>query len=291
VLHIREIRKKLDKYFSKNRLLNSRYFSVRSVMTLFEYYHKSRLLYGMNAFIDLLSPMKNLESCFMSALKNILKLPIRTNTDRLTITLGLPDLIVYLASRTVKSLTKYKKIFGEEVQMYDEKIKEVLGSTKETLMELSCKELEDEFDMMFDENITTVGRHLGIAIRPGLKKRLSKEVYTWYVSKDFYLVKYLCNRGFFRNDIMGTCKHCGEENTREHAVDSCIYYDELRERTKIAIGKVDSILADNNLSLAILRIYFYPDTDKLDQQQRKKLIQITKNFVHALYIEQHKEET
>ena len=45
VNHIGFINKKLSEYFHKNYFLNQRYFSVKSIMLLFNYFHKSRLYY------------------------------------------------------------------------------------------------------------------------------------------------------------------------------------------------------------------------------------------------------
>ena len=50
--HIDCIDKKLDEYFEKNYLLNKRYFSVKSIMLIFGYFHKSKLLYDLPAFIE-----------------------------------------------------------------------------------------------------------------------------------------------------------------------------------------------------------------------------------------------
>ena len=50
--HIGSINKKLSEYFRKNYFLNQRYFSVKSIILLFNYFHKSRLYYGLPAFID-----------------------------------------------------------------------------------------------------------------------------------------------------------------------------------------------------------------------------------------------
>ena len=50
--HIGIIDKKLNEYFTRNYVLNKRYFSVKSIMLIFGYFHKSRLLYGLPAFID-----------------------------------------------------------------------------------------------------------------------------------------------------------------------------------------------------------------------------------------------
>ena len=50
--HKGNIDKKLNEYFSRNFILNKRYFSVKSIMQIFGYFHKSRLLYGLPAFVD-----------------------------------------------------------------------------------------------------------------------------------------------------------------------------------------------------------------------------------------------
>ena len=56
--HIGNIDKKLKKYFEKNYILNKRFFSIKSIMFIFGYFHKSRLLYGLPAFIDQQSKIK-----------------------------------------------------------------------------------------------------------------------------------------------------------------------------------------------------------------------------------------
>ena len=50
--HIDSIDKKLKEYFERNYVLNKRYFSVKSIMLIFGYFHKSKLLNGLPAFID-----------------------------------------------------------------------------------------------------------------------------------------------------------------------------------------------------------------------------------------------
>ena len=61
--HIGNIDKKLNEYFRRNNILNKWYFSVKSIMQIFGYFHKSRLLYGLPAFID------------QQSFKKLLKLP------------------------------------------------------------------------------------------------------------------------------------------------------------------------------------------------------------------------
>ena len=59
--------------------------------------------------------------------KKLLKLPLRTNTERLKIELGLPDLNIYLIQRLIKLKIKYENIFKEKLTMYDKTIKDILN--------------------------------------------------------------------------------------------------------------------------------------------------------------------
>ena len=76
-------------------------------MLIFEYFHKSRLLYSLPAFIDQKSWINRIDKVMLTNIKKLLKLPIRTNNIRLKIVLGLPDLNSYLVCR----LLKLKDIF------------------------------------------------------------------------------------------------------------------------------------------------------------------------------------
>ena len=50
--HVCNTDKKIEEYFTRNYVLNKRYFSVKSIMLIFGYFHKTRLLYGLPEFID-----------------------------------------------------------------------------------------------------------------------------------------------------------------------------------------------------------------------------------------------
>ena len=49
-------------------------------------------------------------------IKKLLRLPQRTNNTRLKISLGLPDLWVYLISRLLRLKIKYENTFNEKKQ-------------------------------------------------------------------------------------------------------------------------------------------------------------------------------
>ena len=92
-------------------------------MLIFGYFHKSRLLYGLPAFIDQKSKIERIDNIMITNIKKLLKLAKRTNTERLKIALGLPDLNTYLIQRLIKLKIKYENIFNEKLTMYDETIK------------------------------------------------------------------------------------------------------------------------------------------------------------------------
>ena len=94
--HIGNIDKKLDEYFQRNYILNKKYFSVKSIMLIFGYFHKSRLLYGLPAFIDQKSRINRIDNVMVRNIKRLLNITTRTNSNRLKISLGLPDLNTYL---------------------------------------------------------------------------------------------------------------------------------------------------------------------------------------------------
>jgi len=107
--HIGMIYKKLNEYFKRNYVLNKRYFSVKSIMLIFGYFHKSRLLYGLPAFIDQKSWINRIDKIMVKNIKKLLKLPNHTNNERLKISFGQPNLNIYLVGRLLKLKVKYEK--------------------------------------------------------------------------------------------------------------------------------------------------------------------------------------
>lgn len=241
----------------------------------------------MCCFVDLNRPMDKLESCLFTGMKNMLKLPIRTSNARLGIALGIPDLRVYLVTRLIKNLKKYKKFFHEECELYDDIIYNSLGKRREEYLKMD----ESELDLSLDENLIQTGNRCGIVISRDFRKRLRSEIYTWFVDRDHLLVRYLCNRGFFRSDIDPICKHCGGENSRTHATDECEWYKEERENTMKRIIKANPGYKGFELSAIIENAYFNPDgneTNETNEAIRKRIIDIVKGFILELYSHQEK---
>ena len=181
--HIGNIDKKLKKYFEKNYILNKRFFSVKSIMLIFGYFHKSRLLYGLPAFIDQKSKIERIDRVMTTNIKKLLKLPISTNTQRLKLALGLPDLNTYLVQRLIKLKIKYENTFNEKLTMYDETIKKILNIDDISKVRISENYLYNKLkDIGLEENID---------INKGFITRLKNKLYSWYVDSDFILLKFM----------------------------------------------------------------------------------------------------
>ena len=84
-------------------------------MQIFGYFHRSRLLYGLPTFVDQKSWIKRVDKIMTKNIKKLLKLPKRTNSARMKLALGIPDLCTYLISRLLKLKIKYENVFHEEL--------------------------------------------------------------------------------------------------------------------------------------------------------------------------------
>ena len=71
------------------------------------YFHKSRLYYGLPAFIDQTSAINGVYRAILYNIKILLKLPKRTNNNKLRTALGIPDIKIYLYSKLQKLNIKY----------------------------------------------------------------------------------------------------------------------------------------------------------------------------------------
>ena len=97
-------------------------------MLIFGYFHKSRLLYGLPAFIDQESWINRIDKVMLTNIKKLLKLPIRTNNSRLKIILRLSDLETYLVCRLLILKEKCEYVFEEQLTMYNKIIKQILDT-------------------------------------------------------------------------------------------------------------------------------------------------------------------
>ena len=95
-------------------MLNLNYFSVKSIMIIFSYYHRSRLYYGLACFADQKNNIQKVERILLSKIKRMLKFTNFTNSERLKVSLGIPDLEISLYERLEILKEKYYNIFKED---------------------------------------------------------------------------------------------------------------------------------------------------------------------------------
>ena len=66
--HIGIINAKVDEYSRRSYVLNLNYFSVKSIMILFSYYHRSRLYYGLACFAEQKNNIQKVERVLLSTI-------------------------------------------------------------------------------------------------------------------------------------------------------------------------------------------------------------------------------
>ena len=145
-------------------------------MQIFGYFHKSRLLYGLPAFVEQKSWINRIENIMVNNIKLLLRLSKRTNNVRLKIELGIPDLHLYLISRLVRLKIKYENVFNEKLNIYNNIIEKTTCNIKS--------------DIIFN-NLRNIGNEFNYDINKDFRRRLNKRIYSWYVDGDFLLLRYV----------------------------------------------------------------------------------------------------
>ena len=83
---------------------------------------------------------------FFRFIKKLLKLPKRTNSERMKLALGIPDLCTYLISRLLKLKIKYENVFHEKLNIYDKVIEKTIGKIKGDILYNSLKNIGNNFE-------------------------------------------------------------------------------------------------------------------------------------------------
>ena len=256
--HIGLINKKLSEYFRKNYFLNQRYFSVKSIMLLFNYFHKSRLYYGLPAFIDQTAAINRVYRSILYNIKILLKLPIRTNNNKLRTALGIPDIKIYLYKRLKKLKIKYEMNFNEKLTFYD----------------------NIEVNDNIIDNLNEIGQNLSININ--FIERLNHRIYNWYVDGDHLLLRFILGRGAFRKDINDICILCNEaDNSQEHVINDCAKTEKLRTKLTKELNDLDATTKNKTLLDSIF--YWYYSKDLNSKKEDNKGIRLIKQFVSKIY--------
>jgi hypothetical protein len=129
--HIDAISKKVETYLARNKKLLFKYFSVRSLMKIHQYFHRSRLLYGMCAFVDMSTAMEKLDKKVMKMAKGVFKLPMQTSHARIRASLGVVNTKGKLVCRLLKGLNKYVRVFGERTSKWDRVVLEYVETLED----------------------------------------------------------------------------------------------------------------------------------------------------------------
>ena len=227
-------------------------------MLLFNYFHKSRLYYGLPAFIDQTSAINRVYRSILFNIKILLKLPIRTNNNKLRTALGIPDIRIYLFKRLQKLKIKYEMNFKEKLTFYDK-------------IQVS--------DNIID-NLNEIGENLAININ--FIKRLNYRIYNWYVDGDHLLLRFILGRGAFRKDINDICILCKDaDNSQEHVINECAKTEKLRTKLTKELNDLDTATKNKTLLDAIF--YWYYSKDLSAKKSDNKGVRLIKQFVFKIY--------
>jgi hypothetical protein len=226
-------------------------------MLLFNYFHKSRLYYGLPAFIDQTAVINRVYRSILYNIKILLKLPLRTNNNKLRTALGIPDIRIYLYKRLQKLKIKYEMNFNEKLTFYDK-------------IQVS--------DNIID-NLNEIGENLAININ--FIKRLNYRIYNWYVDGDHLLLRFILGRGAFRKDINDICILCKDaDNSQEHVINECAKTEKLRTKLTKELNDLDTANKDKTLLDSIFYLYYSKDLSA--KKCNNKGIRLNKQFMFKI---------
>ena len=185
--------------------------------------------------------------------------------------LGIPDLCTYLISRLLKLKIKYENIFHEELNIYDKVIEKTIGNIKGNILYNSLKNIGNNFEYYIHEDF---------------RRRLNKRIYSWYVDGDFLLLRFMCHRGAFREDINEKCLLCEtEDNGIEHVINNCKKLEKERNELITELNKLDAETKNKTLLKAI-EYYYYSkklSNSKDGKKKDNKGIKLIKTFIKNMY--------
>ena len=137
-----------------------------------------------------------------------------------------------------------------------------------------------------------MGKQFNYDINKDFMRRLNKRIYSWYVVGDFLLLRYMCHRGAFWEDIIKKCVFCKtEDNGIEHVTNNCIKFKKVREELIDKLNKLDANTKNKTL-LEIIEYYYY--SKKLSESKNEKKndnngIRLIKEFIKNMYYTNGKE--
>jgi hypothetical protein len=196
----------------------------------------------------------------------------KSSNDRLALTLAIPRLTSKLVIQLMKNIDKMKKYFDIETEDYNKIIKSLIGD------EWYDKWKKDGWfnswqlaTCLDSKDMKHYSEELGIDISDDYYKVVREEWYRYYDRRDYYVLKYFCNRGFFREDL---CEYCGQPGSREHYVDECEHFQEKKMVSLASVRKYcwREEFEGERLSKVLDALYFRPSTEKRVRSREQKII-------------------
>ncbi len=219
--HICSLNRKLKLYLQRNKILHEKFFTPYSLTTICDYFVKSRLSYGLSCFFDNESAMRSIEKSLLKHLKSIFDLPKNTSHRRLQVFLGEPDLRIRLSIRLLKNWHIYKKHFREEPEIVKKALKKYFSVD---ILNSQTAEYDELKSTLINKNLKEKGEkeHLGVSLRDNHKEFLKKYLFCYPDKRDYLLIKFFTRTCRVTNTrLFQKCTACGEDNTVEHASNSC----------------------------------------------------------------------
>ena len=145
------------------------------------------------------------------------------------------------------------------------------------LMKINLKKIEKE---IIFKNLKKKAFKLGIEIGDEfiqMRNSISNKAY----KEDHKIVRYFSNIGWFRQKFDDKCKFCGQDNSREHAVNECHRFKDDREEMKGKLKVIDSRLSQKSLTEALDEV-FYRMTKK--RKNHPELIEWMIETIRRLFI-------
>ena len=230
------------------------------------------MVYGMSSDMIQTEGVCRLRSNIIAMVKEILGMTKRCNNMRIVLALAIPDLASKLIIQLLKNLNKLKRFFGLETDIYDKVILSVVG--KEWYNKWKKDGRVDINSLIEWQDVQDMKRYsakIGVEVSDTFHKVIREEWYKYYDRRDFYVLKYFCNIGFFRED---KCEYCESTGGREHFVNVC---DEFEEKRSVTIGSIRKSCWRKDfeglrLSDMIEAMYYKPSSDRTKRTKEMKII-------------------
>jgi hypothetical protein len=286
---VNEVHTKLNVYLKRNSWLIKTHFTPKSLVTLSNYYHQSRIIYGMNCFLDHGNIIDKIEKHGVQYVKSILGLNNSCNSDRVRAALYKPRIEHSLWLMLRKNIKKYIKHFKSTPNIYDKINLEYENWFKQGKPSLVYKQAD--LENIDDRELKRLTAHLsvtqqasgiGVEVSANFKRKFDKHYYKYPDKRDGLLLRYLVNYGFFNGRLFEKCQYCDGKNSRSHVTNDCPHFEELRMKTLRELRSVGT--SGSTLERLVLQSYFSPTQADTGKTGTPKVLEVLKKFVAQLYI-------